>query len=141
MPVGCVEGREKLMAMCSGVIVSSGHSCDSGVGVVPHKWGSLPPKWGLCPTHVGKLCRERILEMICLFSKSAVTSETPRCAVAEMGYCSTSAISDLRSAGAARSTLAAASLFLWGLRSMFEPKGYMLPYRYMPGSPNEDTKS
>ena len=74
MPVGCVEGREKLMAMCSGVIVSSGHSCDSGVGVVPHKWGSLPPKWGLCPTHVGKLCRECILEMICLFSKPAMSS-------------------------------------------------------------------
>ena len=50
--------------MCTGVTVSLGHSCDSRVGVVPHKWGSLPPRWGLCPMHVGKLCREHILEII-----------------------------------------------------------------------------
>jgi len=58
-----------------------------------------------------------------------------------MGYCSTSVISDLRSAGAAPSTHAAASLFLWGLGLMFEPKGYMQPYRQVPGSSTEDTKS
>jgi len=139
MPVGCVESREKLMAMCSGVMVSSGCSCDSGVGVVPNKWGSLSPQWGLSPMHVGKLYRECILEMI--FCKSVVTSEIPRRATAEMGYCSMSVISDLRSSGAAQSKHSAASLFLWGLGSMFESKGYMLPYRQVPGSPTEDTKS
>lgn len=71
-----------------------------GGGSVPQV-GVIPPEWGLCPTHVGKLCRERILEMICLFSKSAVTSEIPRRAAAEIGHCSTSVISDLRSSGTA----------------------------------------
>ncbi|XP_046762038.1 bcl2-associated agonist of cell death [Gallus gallus] len=45
------------------------------------------------------------------------------------GTAVSSVISDLRSAGAARRTHAAASLFLWGLGSMFEPKGYTLPDR------------
>ena len=71
-----------------------------GGGSVPQV-GVIPPEWGLCPTHVGKLCRERILEMICLFSKSAVTSEITRRAAAEIGHCSTSVISDLRSSGTA----------------------------------------
>ena len=84
MPVG-VESGETLLAMRSGVTVSSGHGCDSGVRVAPHKWGSLPPKWGLCPLHVGKLYGECVLEMLCLFSRSAVTSAIPRRAAAEMG--------------------------------------------------------
>ena len=49
MPVEYMESREKLMAMCSGVMVSSGHSCDSGVGggSAP-KVGVIAPKVGAC---------------------------------------------------------------------------------------------
>lgn len=100
MSVGCLESWDKLMAMHSGVMVSSAHVCDSGVGLVPHKWGSLPPEWGWCPTHVGKSYRECFLEMTCPFSKSTATSAILRRAAAATGHCSTSAISDSRSAGA-----------------------------------------
>ena len=131
--LGEVDGRAQ---WGDGVLV-----CDSGVGAVPHKWGSLPPKWGLCPTRVGNLHGDCILVMLCPFSKCAVTSAIPRCAAAEMGSCSTSVISDLRCAGAARSTHAAASQLLRGLGSMFEPKGFTLPCGQVPGSPAEDTKS
>ncbi|XP_042748994.1 uncharacterized protein LOC122192507 [Lagopus leucura] len=70
----------------------------------------------------------------------AATSAIPRRTAAEMGHCHTSAISD-SSTGAAQRTHAAASLFLWGLGLMFEPKGLMVPYRQMLGSPTEDAKS
>ena len=55
MPVGCVESREKLMAMCSGVMVSSGHSCDSGGGGSAPQVGVIAPKMGLVPHACGQV--------------------------------------------------------------------------------------
>ncbi|KAK4820044.1 hypothetical protein QYF61_017857 [Mycteria americana] len=74
---------------------------------------------------------------------TTMTSEIPFRAAAERGYCGTLVIFDSGSAGAARSARTAASRFLLGLGSMFEPKDHTLPFgrrqgwrlNHFPGQP------
>lgn len=72
-----------------------------------------------------KLYGERVLEIICLFSQFAVTSEIAFHTAVVIEYCITLVVLDSGSAGAVQTVHTAAPLLLWGSRSLFEPKDHM----------------
>lgn len=69
-----------------------------------------------------ELYGEGVLEGICLFFQSALTSETAFHTAVEIKYCNPLVILDSGSAGAVRTVHTAAPLSLWGSRLLFEPK-------------------
>lgn len=68
MPVGCVESREKLLAVHSGVMVFLGHSCDSGVVVIAPKMGLVPHTRGQVVQGVHSGDDLSFLQICCDFS-------------------------------------------------------------------------
>lgn len=76
---------------------------------------------------MGELYGEWVLEIMCHFSKSVITSDISFCASAEIGYHGKFVIFKLGSAGAAWSVHTVASQFLLGLGLVLEPKDPMLP--------------